>query len=136
MPPLQARVKPESDGNEGVLHIHQSSCITGTSLSNCLVSYQGHSLRGSLQRSSQCILRPQLTGLIRWVNICFHMYTELLVYLVECLSLPFPAPQCCSYWKKSLQVPHEYGPQPYFILYIYIYIWLLLTTLVMDFRNS
>ena len=35
---------PESDGNEGVLHIPQSSCITGASPSDCLVSYLGHSL--------------------------------------------------------------------------------------------
>ena len=35
---------PESEGNEGVLLIPQSSRITGTSLSDCLVSYLGHSL--------------------------------------------------------------------------------------------
>ena len=33
-----------SDGNEGVLRIHQSSSITGTSQSDCLVSYTGHTL--------------------------------------------------------------------------------------------
>ena len=35
---------PGSNGNEGVLCILQNSCITGTSLSDCLVSYIGHSL--------------------------------------------------------------------------------------------
>ena len=35
---------PGSDGNEGVLHIPQSSSITGTSPSDCLALYQGHSL--------------------------------------------------------------------------------------------
>ena len=35
---------PGSDGNEGVLCIPQSSSIAGTSPSDCLVSYQGHSL--------------------------------------------------------------------------------------------
>ena len=35
---------PGSDGNEGVLCILQSSGITGTSPSDCLVSYPGHSL--------------------------------------------------------------------------------------------
>ena len=35
---------PGSDGNEGVLCIPQSSSITETSLSDCLVSYPGHSL--------------------------------------------------------------------------------------------
>ena len=35
---------PWSDGNEEVLRIPQSSSITGTSPSDCLVSYPGHSL--------------------------------------------------------------------------------------------
>ena len=39
---------PGSDGNEGVLHIPQSSTITGTSPSDCLVSYPGHLLVGVL----------------------------------------------------------------------------------------
>ena len=38
---------PGSDGNKGVLCIPQSSCITGTTPSDCLVSYPGHSLVGS-----------------------------------------------------------------------------------------
>ena len=37
---------PGSDGNEGVLRIPQSFIITGTSPSDCLVSYLGHSLEG------------------------------------------------------------------------------------------
>ena len=36
---------PGSNGNEGVLCIPQSSSITGTSPSDFLVSYPGHSLR-------------------------------------------------------------------------------------------
>ena len=39
---------PGSDGNEGVLRIPQSSSIAGTSPSDCLVSYPGHSLGGVL----------------------------------------------------------------------------------------
>ena len=35
---------PESEGNKWVLHISQSSRITGASPSDCLVSYQGQSL--------------------------------------------------------------------------------------------
>ena len=56
---------PKSNGNEGVLCIPQSSSITETSPSDCLVSYTGHSLgRGlnPLQKCCQCILQPQLTG--------------------------------------------------------------------------
>ena len=35
---------PVSDGNEEGLHIPQNPTITGTSPSDCLVSYPGHSL--------------------------------------------------------------------------------------------
>ena len=35
---------PGSDGNEGELHIPQNSSITGTSPSDCLMSYLGHLL--------------------------------------------------------------------------------------------
>ena len=35
---------PKSNCNEGILHISQSSCITGASPSDCLESYAGHSL--------------------------------------------------------------------------------------------
>ena len=38
---------PGSDGNEGVLSIPESSCITEASPSDCLVPYPGHSLRES-----------------------------------------------------------------------------------------
>ena len=36
--------EPGSNGNEGVLRIPQGPSITGTSPSDCLVSYPGHSL--------------------------------------------------------------------------------------------
>ena len=39
---------PGSDDNEGVLCIPQSPSITGTSPSDCLVSYPGHLLVGVL----------------------------------------------------------------------------------------
>ena len=35
-----------SNGNKGVLHIPQSPSITGTSPTDCLVSYPGHSFGG------------------------------------------------------------------------------------------
>ena len=40
----QGQNGPGSDDNEGVRHISQSSCLIGASLSDCLVSYTGHSL--------------------------------------------------------------------------------------------
>ena len=42
---------PGSDGNEGVLRILQSSCITGNSPLDGLLSYPGHSLVGRLPLS-------------------------------------------------------------------------------------
>ena len=44
---------PGSNGNEGVLCIPQSSSITGTSPSDCLVSYPGHSLGGESYPSAE-----------------------------------------------------------------------------------
>ena len=44
---------PGSNGNEGVLHIPQSLSITGTSPSDCLVSYPGHSLVGRSYTSAE-----------------------------------------------------------------------------------
>ena len=57
---------PGSDGSEGVLHIPQSSSITGTSPSDCLVSYSGHLLEGvlTLYRDAVSVFYSRL------VNIC------------------------------------------------------------------
>ena len=41
------QIGPGSDGNKGVLLIHQSSRITEASPSDCFVSYPGHSLEES-----------------------------------------------------------------------------------------
>ena len=57
--------EPLSDDNEEVLHIPQSSSITGNSPSDCLVSYQDNRCGDltALQRCSGCILQsPQPTG--------------------------------------------------------------------------
>ena len=56
----QSQSGPRSDGNEGVLHIPQNSSISGTSPSDCLVSYPGHLFEGVLtflQRNIQCTLQ-------------------------------------------------------------------------------
>ena len=45
---IPGQSEPGSNGNEGVFRIPLSSSITGTSPSDCLVSYLGHSLRGVL----------------------------------------------------------------------------------------
>ena len=45
--------EPGSNGNEGVRCIPQSSSITGTSPSDCLVSYPGHSLEAGGYASAE-----------------------------------------------------------------------------------
>ena len=60
---------PGSDGNEGVFCIPQSSSIIGTSPSDCLVSYLGHSLRGvlPLRRGAVGVFySPSRVGKICW----------------------------------------------------------------------
>ena len=53
---------PWSDSKDGVLRIPQSSCITGASPSDCLVSCQDTRWDGGL-------LQPQPTGRVEdWVN--------------------------------------------------------------------
>ena len=55
--------EPGSDGNKGVLCIPQSSSITGTSPSDCFVSYPGHSLwesYPSAERQSVYLTGPLL----------------------------------------------------------------------------
>ena len=58
---ISGQSEPGSNGNEGVLHIPQSSSITGTSPSDCLVSYPEYSLGGGsltpLQRFNRCNLQ-------------------------------------------------------------------------------
>ena len=66
MLPLRARVDLGAMIMMGVLHIPQSSSITGTSPSDCLGSYQDTRCGGGgvspLQRCSWFILQPQPTG--------------------------------------------------------------------------
>ena len=64
--------EPGSNNNEGVLHIPQSSSITGASPSGSLVSYPGHSLVGVLPVYRDAVgvfYNPQSTGLLLgWVR--------------------------------------------------------------------
>ena len=96
-----------SDANKGVLHILQSSSITGTSPSDCLVSYTGQSLGKGLtplQRSSQSILQSQLTGQVIFCN-------ESRIYIGQ-VDDTGTFLRCCSYetfkddcLKKTSQIP-------------------------------
>ena len=58
---------PGSDGYKGVFRIPQSSSIIGVVQSDCLVSYPGRSLGGSLirlKRRSRCILQHSWFSLL------------------------------------------------------------------------
>ena len=60
----------ESEGNEGVLFIHKSSSITGTSPSDCLVSYPGHLLGESyFSAEMQLVYSTAQADRARWEDI-------------------------------------------------------------------
>ena len=83
---------PESDGNEGVLRIPQSSSTAGTSPSDYLLSYPGYSLGGGLtplQRSSQSILQPQLTGQPSVIKLIRKYFQFLNKQYRFCLNILF-----------------------------------------------
>ena len=60
--------EPGSDSNEGVLRIPPRSSITGTSPSDCLVSYPGHSLGRSYPSAEKQLV--YFTAPTMWANIC------------------------------------------------------------------
>ena len=65
----------ESDCNEGVLRIPQSSSIVGTAPTECLESYHGHSLGWSvtpLQRSSFVQKEEKIHVLLYSIVVCLH----------------------------------------------------------------
>ena len=70
---------PGRDSNEGLLCIPQSSSITGTSPSYCLVSYVGHSLLVFYPSAESilCILQPQPTGLVGLMSYAGHTLGSL-----------------------------------------------------------
>ena len=110
---------PESDDNKRVLDILQSS-KTGTSLSDCLVSYPGHLFSyasskmlsvystaptdwvtehsfgdglTSLQRCSRCILQPQPTEM----SYPGHLLREILPLCRDAVCILQPQPTETSY---------------------------------------
>ena len=78
--------------SEGVLHIPQSSHITGTSPSDCIVSYSGYSLEVGgltcLQRSSWLSNKKPL----RYIYIYIYIYTiYIYIYIHTHTHLPTQA---------------------------------------------
>ena len=118
--------RPGIDGYERVIHIPQSSSITETSPSDCLVSYPGHSLRGSYL--STAVQSVYSTAPANWENLTLDLYVIMLsvkqsgikyhfvVRLTEIAPwTPGPLPNTLHIW-----------PMAYYI-YIYIYIYIYLT---------
>ena len=75
-----------SDDNKGD---PQYSRITGKSPSDCLVSNSGHSLGWGLtllDRSSRCILQPQLTG--QYIQVLFQTIHFSICMQFKCQNSP------------------------------------------------
>ena len=70
---------PGSDGNERVLRIPQSSSTAGTSPSDCLVSYPGHSLWGGGSYPSAEVQSVYSTVPADWAS----KLRDKALYLVE-----------------------------------------------------
>ena len=79
-----SRSEPGCD--EGVVHILQISRFTGASLSDCLVSYQGHLLRESL--SSAKIQSVYSTASADGaVDICVYVCMCVCAYMCVCFCV-------------------------------------------------
>ena len=83
--------EPGSDGNEGVLRIPQS--ITGASPSDCLVSYQEHSL-GESYSTAEMQLKYS-TAPADWARRLYH----------------------CCYYRKALFMTSQFGKWMHFFLF-------------------
>ena len=70
---MPGQSEPGSNGNEEVLCIPQSPSITGTSPSDCLVSYQGHSLGGGSYPSAE-VQSVYSTAPADWASMYVCMY--------------------------------------------------------------
>ena len=80
MLPLLGQSGPGSDGNEGVLCIPQSSSTAGTSPSDCLVSYPGHSSGGGSYPSAE-VQSVYSTAPADWANCILDKYQKHYIYI-------------------------------------------------------
>ena len=72
---------PGNNENEGILCIPQSSSITGASPSDCLVSYQGYSLKEGSYSSAET-QSVSATALANWGNFNFVKLCKCQLLLV------------------------------------------------------
>ena len=78
---------PGSDGNEIYLHFHQTSNITWTSPSDCLVSYLGHSLGvtyPSVEKQSVYSTSPADTAKLYegYMNVLHEKRSDAFIFCV------------------------------------------------------
>ena len=71
---------PGSNGNEGVISTPQISSITGTSPSDCLVSYQGHFWVVSYSSAGMQLVYS--TALANWADRLWDMSLSLSLSLI------------------------------------------------------
>ena len=131
---------PGSDGDEGVLLIPQNPSITGTSLSDCLVSYLGHLLRGRvlpLCRGAVSVFYSPTrldNELCVCVCVCIYIYIYIYsyIYIYIYSSVCMCIPNCvhihtpvCIYIYILLHI------YLYTVLCIYIYIYIYIYTVVL-----
>ncbi len=69
--------EPGSDGNEGVLHIPQSSSISGIWSSDCLVSYPGHPLEWSY-------LSAEMQSMYSAAPAELASIAQVFIHLIKC----------------------------------------------------
>ena len=90
------RSGPESNGNEGVFCILQSSGITEASPLDCLVSYPGHSLGESyLYAEMQSVFS---TVLADWIEVDWSYNCQQMIIIISYLR-----PYRCL-WKKEKKI--------------------------------
>ena len=70
---------PESDGNEGVLYIPQSSSITEASASDCLMSYLGHSVVVGGSYPSEEVQSVYSTTSVDWADVYMRPTKDTLI---------------------------------------------------------
>ena len=82
-----------NDGNEGILHIPQSSSITTASPSDCLMSHPGHSLGVSYPSADMHLVYSTapanladttMSGTV-YINTCVipHIYIYIYIYIIN-----------------------------------------------------
>ena len=101
---------PGSDGNEGVFCIPQTSSITGTSPSECLLSYSGHSLGESYPSAEKQLVYSTVS--VDWpnANLRYCVYSYLLRRPCLFLLVHYPIREDCRIGR--LQFCKDVRPSP------------------------